>query len=479
MSRHTLLHGFLWQLSGAWGTRLGSLAVFAVLARLLGPAELGAVNYVLGVLAIVLVLADLAMAEYLIYRPEATAAFATAIWWAQVLGSVALALALTVLNWLAPTLLMPTELDPRLLVAAAWSMPLLAAGKVPEALLRREPAGFRSLALRSLLVMLVGAAVAIPLAWLGWGAWSLIAKHWVEAAFGLLLYFRKGAWRPSGRVERTALERVLAGSWGLMGSRVLDILAQRLDVLLIGRWFGMYELGVYGVAQKLFQVLQGTLTGSVYGVVNSRLGALRGDPTGRLRFLKLSLTAASLVTVLVYLLALAFGGALVAVVFGAKWQPAVPLLQVFFGVAVVASLTQVYLAPYVTLARQDNAWVLGLVVVDMSATIAAIWVARPWGVLGVTWAVTLKTLAMGIVWWWRARTHEPLSMADALRALLPALCMVACAGGAWAIWTMVVPTAWPAWWAHVALLLGLVLGLVAVWSRFKPLLLEVRQEFHR
>lgn len=450
-----------------------------MLARLLGPAQLGAVNYVLGVLAIVLVLADLAMAEYLVYRPEAGSSIATAIWWAQLLGAVVLAVAIHAIAWRWPGLLVPADVDPYLLIAAAWSMPLLAAGKVPEALLRREPAGFRVLALRSMQMMLVGALVSIPLAWLGLGAWSLIAKQWAEALIGLVLYFPRGAWRPSWSMERADLRHVVGASWGLMGSRVLDILAQRLDTLLIGRWFGMHELGVYGVAQKLFQVLQGTLTGSVYGVVNSRLGALRADPPRQQRFLQLALTAASLVTVSVYMLALGSCEPMVTLVFGAKWQAAIALLQVFLGMAVVAALAQVYLAPYVTLVQQDNAWVFCFFVLDMAATGAAIWFARNWGVVGVAYAVSAKVLVMGALWWWRARKHAPLPLTTIMQALLPATCLIACTMLPWAMWLQLAPTALPAWSALPALLFGYGLGLALVWRRFKPLLLEVRREFHR
>ncbi len=479
MTRRNLLDGFLWQLSSSWGTRIGTLLVFIVLARLLSPAVLGAVSYVLGVLAVVLVLADFAMAEYLVYRQEAEPEYSSAIWWVQVGGSAVLATAMSMLAWLAPSLVLPADVDPMVLLAASWTMPLLAAGKVPEALLRREGTGFRTLAVRSFAVMLAGALVALPLAWSGGGVWSLIAKQWAEAAVGLALYFQPGAWRPSREWSWGHVRTVMRRSWGLMAGRLLDLAAQRLDVVLIGSLIGLHELGLYSVAQKLFQVLQGTLIGSVYTVINSRLGALRDRATEFRQFFKLAITAAAIVSSSVYLFALALAGSLVEAFFGFKWGSSVPLLNVFLGGALIGSLGQVFLAPYVSLVLQDNRWVMFLFTLDALLTALFLGLAARHGIEAVAIAGVLKTLIMGAAWWLRAQAHLALRPWEWIFALWPAQVLIGIAFASWQLWSRFAPTDWPSWLAVVALASAYAVGWFTLFVLFKPYLRELKAEINK
>lgn len=473
----TLWSGFLWQLAGGWGTRVGTLLVFTVLARLLAPEQLGAVSYVQGLILLLLVLADLALAEYLVYRQDASDAVADAIWWLQTLFGLLTAGLLILLAFVRPHWLLPAGVDPMLLAAAAACLPLLAAGKVPEALLRRTPAGFRVLALRQLWTMLAGAAVALPLAAAGAGAWSLIAKQAVEAMLGLLLFFPPGSWRPRRHWQPAQALAVMRASWGLMGSRLVDMLAQRVDTLLIGQWLGVQALGWYALAQKLYQVLQGTLSGALYGVANSRLGALREDRDAGRVFLLQALTAAALVMAPLLLLAALFAGPAVQLLFGARWLDSIPLLQLMLLGAVLQALLQTGLAPYASLVQQDNRWVLGLVLADLALTLGLIALGLPFGLPGVVLALALKPLLMGLPWWVRAARLYGIGGAAWRAAAWPAL--LPCAGLAlgWGLARGLLPQA--PWAALGASLLGLLLGCALLVGLAGPRLRALRQAFHR
>lgn len=473
----TLWSGFLWQLASGWGTRVGTLLVFTLLARLLAPSELGAVTYVQGLIFVLLVVADLAMAEYLVYRQQASAEVAESIWWFQLAFSTVLAALLVLLSLAPPAWLLPSGVDPMLLTATALVLPLLAAGKVPEALMRRHVDGFRTLALRQLWCMLAGAAVALPLAALGAGAWALIAKQWVEALFGLWLFFPRASWRPIGRWRWGLTGQVMRESWGLMGSRIVDVAAQRLDSLLIGHWLGVQALGWYAVAQKLYQVLQGTLSGALYSVVNSRLGALRGDSAASRSFLMHALCAGALVMCSVLIVAWLVSGPLVLALFGAKWSDSVPLLSIMLLVGTLAALLQVGLAPYVSLVRQDNRWVLGIFVADLLTTMALIVAFASSGLAAIVWALALKPIVIGAVWWCRADVHLTLKWREWLAALAPAGMQVGAAGVGGAAAALL----WPdqpqlVSWA-VAAFVFLATGLQ--WPLFGAQLRAVRAALHR
>jgi O-antigen/teichoic acid export membrane protein len=479
MTQRSLLNGVIWQLAGSWGTRVVTLLVFALLARLLSPADMGTVSYVLGLLLVVLALSDLAISEFLVYRQDAGPAYASAIWWFQVAGSTVLAAMVSVVALAAPALLLPADVEPALLLAAAWTLPLLAAGKVPEALMRREIKGFRTLALRAFFVAVAGAVVALPLAWAGYGAWSLIAKQWVEVVVGLALFFPRGAWRPDRQWGWPQLKEALASSWGLMGSRLLELLSQRLDVLLIGSLIGLHELGLYTVAQKLYQVLQGTVLGAVYGVMNTRLGALRAKPDEFRRFVLVAVVGAALAVSGTYLVGLAAGGPFLELVFGAKWAASVPLLQIFLLGALLTALLQGALACYVCLTLQDNKAVFAIYLADLLATVAACVLAAPWGIEAVAAACAAKSLFVSMLWWRRGLWHLGTPTAAWLRALAPNLMVVGVAGAAWGLGLWLQPVLMRGWLGVAVLLLayGLAWAVLLRWQG--PLLARVRAELHR
>ncbi|MEJ6006630.1 oligosaccharide flippase family protein [Paucibacter sp. AS339] len=424
MAKGSLLSSFLWQLCGNWGTRIGSLLIFALLARLLDPSALGTVNYVLGLLGIFLILADFALAEYLIYQQDAGAEFSSAIWCLQVGASLVLTLALCLAFWLAPGISVPNDVQAAVMWISALSMPLMAAARVPEALLRRESSGFRQLAVYGFFSMSAGALVALPMAWFGAGIWSLIAKQWVEVIVTLICLFVGSGWRPSWTWGMTEVRKVLAGSWGLMGSRLLDIASQRADVLLVGNLLGMHSLGVYSVAQKLFLVLQGSMSGAINGVLNPKFGRLRGQGEAFRDFFVRAVMVAALLTSLVYLYAYLLSDELIVVVFGSKWTQSIGIMKVMMLGGLFAAATQIILAPFISFVMQDNKWVLGLCLLDFLLTVTSILLAAPYGLLAVVSAQVLKTIFMGLVWWLRARHHLGFSLRAYGNALLPNLVLL-------------------------------------------------------
>ena len=137
-----------------------------------------------------------------------------------------------------------------------WALSTLVVVKglvvVQEALLRRQMR-FRSLALRTTVAGVAGAAVGLGWAFVAPSLWALVAQQIVTACVGCLMLWRVSSWRPRLKfwpTEARGLSAFAAKS-SLSGFGVF--VNNRVDALLVGLFFGPTAVGLYRLAARLVE----------------------------------------------------------------------------------------------------------------------------------------------------------------------------------------------------------------------------------
>lgn len=219
---------------------------------------------------------------------------------------------------------------------------------VPYGWLRRELHN-RELAVFELIAQLVGAgAIAVALAYAGYGAWSLVigtlVQQLVIAAASWLAANRRGARLAFARPTpacRAYLGFGIRHSWNTF----LEFLYYNVEVLAIGRWYGLVRTGHYNRAYSLSHLAVEQVFTSVVRVLFPVLSRLRNEREKESQ----AFVAAFL---LGGIFAWGFCAAMfvaapeiVAVLFGPRWKATIPLLRVF---AVVV--------PFRYLLNMQSAW---------------------------------------------------------------------------------------------------------------------------
>src|SRR3990170_4605415 len=164
--------GVFWTATGAWGRQLAIFVVFAVLARLLEPADFGLVALAAVFVGFTNVIAEEGMVDALVQRKELERAHLDAAFWTGLAFALSVTVLLAALAMPIAMLLGEDELAP-VLVILALAIPIASTSLVQRALLTRELA-FRSLTLRSLAALTVGSIFGVTAALLGFGVWSLV-----------------------------------------------------------------------------------------------------------------------------------------------------------------------------------------------------------------------------------------------------------------------------------------------------------------
>jgi PST family polysaccharide transporter len=148
---------------------------------------------------------------------------------------------------------------------------------VAEALLLRD-LRFRWLANLDVATFAFGQlCVAIPLAYLGFGVWSLVAGTITQTLVrsGFLLLVR----RPPGLgLERQAFGEMLHFGAGFTIARLANLLALQGDNLVVGRWLGPAALGLYGRAYGLMSAPASALGKVLDDVLFPTMARVQDDP---------------------------------------------------------------------------------------------------------------------------------------------------------------------------------------------------------
>jgi PST family polysaccharide transporter len=315
----------------------------------------------------------------------------TAFW-----SSVGIGVALTLIVLLCAGPVAWLLRNPDLAPILRWSavpFVFMALGNVPSALYQRR-LQYRVFAIRSLVSFFCGGSVGIVLALSGDGVWSLVFNLLVQNVIaGTILWIGLG-WRPRFRFDRASFAAMRSNMGHTIAGNLLASVTTRVDMLIIGA-FDPVLLGYYYFVQRLLLTISVATYVPIGNLLVSVLRRARGDQAGfRKTFLFMLWIAQALWMPIVAGLG-AIAAIMVPNVFGAKWQAAVPLLEI---ISLTAFTTCFYQFTYSILLTSGRAELYPRrTVVQLLVTIVLMAAAAPLGLAAIGWAYVLVSLLTAIL----------------------------------------------------------------------------------
>jgi O-antigen/teichoic acid export membrane protein len=390
------------------GTRL---AVAIVLARLLTPDEWGLATMALVVAALLELVPD-SVTGGLVQRSRITENDRSTIFWTA--SALGLGVALAGILGSSAIAAFFGEPDARELVMAVSVGLLIASlGVVPEALLQRD-LNFRSLELRQMAATLVGAVVALTLAFAGAGSWALVGNMLAIATTSCILLWVFVEWRPQARFSWSSFTSLGMYGMRMLGTQLLTFVQLNGDKVLVGRSLGAAPLGTYAFSFNLMFSPIVNIAFPIQNVLFPAYSTIQDDMerlrTAWLRGKRLTVVVLAPLFLMVFVVA----PDLVRVVFGTTWDDAIPVLRLLCVAGVAYSLmTQ---NPTLLLVRNRMRTLIRWSLVVTIATLSAIAVGLNWGVVGVAAAyATVQWLLVVPDTWITTRTAS-IRLGTALRA---------------------------------------------------------------
>ena len=238
-----------------------AFSALAILARLLPPEDYGLVAMVTSVTAFFVVFSDFGLALVTIQRPNLSREQLSTLFWLN-LGFGLLLFAATV--GLAP-LLVWFYGDPRLFwitAATACVFPLGAVGVQHQAMLKRDMK-FRRLAVARIVGTTAAAVAAVAAALLGAKWWSVVIQDVAIAGVTSAACIVAYPWRPGPPRRCEGLGGLVRFGGALTGHGMLGYFGNNMDNILIGRFCGVAELGLYS---RSYALMMRPISFAGYGV---------------------------------------------------------------------------------------------------------------------------------------------------------------------------------------------------------------------
>jgi O-antigen/teichoic acid export membrane protein len=297
-----------------------------ILARLLSPAEFG----ILGMLSLFIALGgsivDSGFGSALIQRKEITEADKSSVFFFNAAMGALMALTISsAAPWIAgfyqePILLPLTRL-------MALNLFIGSFGVVQVALMTRD-LDFKTPFKAGLVAMIVSGALAVWMAWKGFGVWSLAAQSVVFTTVSTGLIWVLCLWKPRLQFSVGSLRSLFGFGSGMLASGLLNTFFDRVQLAVIGRAFSAAALGFYTRAFSTQQFPVSLLSNVVNRVTFPVFSQLSHKPDS-LRPAVRRIQVSIMVLTLPMMLGLAVvARPLVLVLFGQKWLPCVPYLRV-------------------------------------------------------------------------------------------------------------------------------------------------------
>jgi O-antigen/teichoic acid export membrane protein len=415
ISRRTVRGGVVTMLSHGLKFVVGIIAT-AILARLLTPQDYGLVGMVAVATNFVSMLKDMGLSYPTVQRAEIDFNQISMLFWVNIGISLAL---VAVIVAIAPAISWFYE-EPRLtMIAVVTAIGFLFGGLTVqhEALLRRQMRFF-ALSAIAFLSMLAGYIAGITMAWYGAGYWSLVVAQLTLLGTSALGVFTVCSWRPGLPRWGSGAKSMLTFGGNVTGYAAINYFSKNLDNLLIGKFWGAQNLGLFSKAGQLVSLPSDQIDEPLSTVALPVLSRLGDSPERYRRVYLRMLEKVMLLTMPAITLVIVSADWLVRLVLGSQWTGAARIVF-FLGIAallqpVLNTMGWLFLSQ--GRAREMFHWSL----INAPISIVSIVCGLPWGAVGVAASYSLtRVIVVNPLMYWFVGRSGPVRTRDLYGQVVP------------------------------------------------------------
>lgn len=320
------IKGFFWTGIEMLGRQGATFIIQIVLARLLVPEDFGLIGMLTIFISLSNVLIDVGFQTWLLHEKKPTNAEFSTVFFFNLTVSIVM---YGVLFMIAPS------------VASFYRRPVLSAmlrvlgiSLVMNAfaLVQRTQLtiklNFRVQTIITAYSISFSGVVAIVLAYLGLGVWSLVFQQVLNTTINSLLTIFINRWVPQLTFEVKSFKKMFHYSWKLLASTLLDTAFNNVNSILIGRFFSAASLGYFSNAQKMQDVIPRSLSGAVQKVSFPVLSRYKEDKEVLHAAFRRILKTVSFLAIPISFGLSGTGTEIFLLMFGEKWLTAVPYFKI-------------------------------------------------------------------------------------------------------------------------------------------------------
>jgi PST family polysaccharide transporter len=404
-------------LSAQLAKLLVQISTVIILTRLLSPSAFGLIAMVSAISLVLDLVKELGLSASTIRKSDITHEQVSTLFWLNTLAG----LCLTLMLFGAAPLIAAFYHQPALVsVTRVLSITFALTGVCVQhwALLRRQMR-FGAVIFVDVGGEVVGFAIALTLAFAGFGIWALVAQRLASPAFAGTMCWLLCRWRPGAPSLAEGTRELFNFGAAVSGVNVASCLARSVDQVLIGWYWGPAILGLYDRASRLLIAPLNNFSPPLYAVAMPTFSRIAHQRERyRLGFREL-LEKVAMVMMPGAALVAVCADWVVRILFGPQWGATTPLVACFATALIYQPLIQVVGLLYLT---QDRAReMVRAALIDTTLCILAVAAALPFGAYWVAASVAATGLIVRLpVAFWLASRRGAVRFTDLASTIGPA-----------------------------------------------------------
>jgi len=387
-----------------------------VMARILTPRDYGLIGMVTVVTGFLIIFKDIGLSRATIQRAVLTHDEASTLFWIN--GGVGVCIALLTMA-IAPVIARfygePSLTNITIALACGF---LVSGFSVQHQALLRRRMRFGILAASDVFAMTLAGIVGITMAVEHMSYWAIVGNQLTLTISGAILAWVVCRWRPSWPKRSTRVREMLAFGGNITGFTVMNYFSRNTDDLLIGRFWGSQQLGLYAKAYQLLLFPLNQINLPIGGVAVPTLSRLVDEPERYRAAFARTLDKIVMITMPLVAFLMVTSDWLIAVVLGPQWTGAA---KIFMCLAIAGFIQPIgYTTGWLFQSQDRTNELLKWGVVSSLLAVGSIAAGIHWGAEGVakSYALTSAFISTPINLWWVGR-RGPVRTLDFYRTSAP------------------------------------------------------------
>lgn len=396
--KNVVISGTKWTTASTVCTAVVQILRVSILARFLEKSDFGVVAIVTLIFGLVETFGDLGFSTAIMHKKDVNEKEFSSLFWMQLLLFVGIYLVSCLFTGLITNIYGEPALKHALPIALLGLI-FFAIGKLYDTVLQKQ-FQFKVIAIRNIIAALISLVVAVILAIMGAGLYSLIISTLLQTLIVNVWNFAVGfkLYRISLYFNFKEVVPLIKIGVYQTGTQIIDYLASRLDILLIGKILGSEMLGVYNLAKDLL-VRVFVLINTIANKVALPVFSYMQDDNQQLRdnYCRLIKTL-SFVTLPFLTMIGALSIPLVTILYGDKFDDVAPLMMIL-AISYLFSCIGNPVGNIITAkGRTDISFIY--TIIRMAISIPVVWVTATMGAIELAIGQIFLAILGGLISWY-------------------------------------------------------------------------------
>ncbi len=330
------ISGVAWNTAGKLSNQILQFVLSVILMRLLLPSDYGLIAMAMVLIGFANLFGEFGFSSALIQNQSITEKHKSSIFWINVVIGSALSLLVFIF---AEKLAGFYENEKLILVIKylSFSFIISSFSIVPSALLQKDM-NYSSINKIEVSIVFLSGIVSVYMALNGWGVMSLVFQNLAMLLFKVPMAFIASRWYPKNIFSMSSIKDLFSYSAYLSGFNFINYWARKSDDLLIGKFMGADNLGIYSRAYTLMLIPISQVISLVSNVMFPAFSLIQHDKERVKRIYLSVMQVLAFITFPLMIGLFVTADNFVIGIFGEKWSEVIPVIQILAFVGVLQTL---------------------------------------------------------------------------------------------------------------------------------------------